>query len=64
MREDKLLLFEFFTIAAILISGQRVLANEGIKTVEQNGESKNWIEEIRTKKDKIQDERLLEALQS
>ena len=27
-------------------------------------DKQNWLEEIRTKKDKIQDERLLEALQS
>ena len=47
MQKDKLLLFGVFTIAAILISGQRVLANEDIKTVEQNGEGKDWIEKLK-----------------
>ena len=47
MRKDKLLLFEFFTIAAVLISGQRVLANEDIKTVEKKSEDKDWIEELK-----------------
>jgi len=47
MQKDKLLLFGVFTIAAILITGQRVSANEDIKTVEQNGEGKNWIEELK-----------------
>ena len=46
MSKDKSLLYEFFTIAVILISGQRVLANEDIKIVEQNGEGKDWIEKL------------------
>lgn len=41
------LLFELFTFAAILITDQRVLANENIKTVEKKSESKDWIEEIK-----------------
>ena len=41
------LLFELITFAAILITGQRVLANEEIKAVGQNGDSKDWIEEIK-----------------
>ena len=47
MRKDKLLLIYFLTITSILISGNGVLANEDIKTVEQNGEGKNWIEELK-----------------
>ncbi len=47
MQKDKLLLFGVFTIAAILISGQRVLANEDIKTVEQNVAGKDWIEKLK-----------------
>ena len=47
MGKDTSLLFEFFTIAAILFSGQRVLANEDIKTVKQQGEGKDWIEELK-----------------
>ena len=47
MRKDKLLLFCFFTITAILYSGERVLANEDIKKVEQNGEGKDWIEKLK-----------------
>ena len=47
MRKDKLLLFCFFTITAILFSGERVLANEDIKKVEQNGEGKDWIEKLK-----------------
>tara|TARA_A100001388_G_scaffold174199_1_gene130261 strand:+ start:589 stop:1497 length:909 start_codon:yes stop_codon:yes gene_type:complete len=42
-----LLLFKLITFSAILISGQRVLANESIKTVVQKGEGKDWIEEIK-----------------
>ena len=42
-----LILFKSLTFSAILISGQRVLANEDIKTVEQKGEGKDWIEEIK-----------------
>ena len=41
------LLFELFTFAAILITGQRVLAKEEIKVVGQDGDSKDWIEEIK-----------------
>ena len=37
----------FFTITAILYSGERVLANEDIKKVEQNGEGKDWIEKLK-----------------
>ena len=40
------LLFELTFIAAIIISGQNTLANEEIK-VEQKGESKDWIEELK-----------------
>ena len=47
MRKDKLLLFEFLTITAILFSGQRLLANEDIKKVEQKGEVKDWIEKLK-----------------
>ncbi len=47
MKKYRLLLFEFFTIAAILITDQRVLANENIKTLEKKSESKDWIEEIK-----------------
>ena len=47
MRKDKLLLFCFFTITAILYSGERVLANEDIKKVEKNGEGKDWIEKLK-----------------
>ncbi len=47
MRKDNLLLFEFFTIAAILFSGHGVLANEDIKTVELRSEGKEWIEKLK-----------------
>ena len=47
MKKDKLLLFCFFTITAILYSGRKVLANEDIKKVEQNGEGKDWIEKLK-----------------
>ena len=49
MRKNKSLLFEFFTMTTILISGQRVLANEDLKTVEQKDQGKDWIEEIKEK---------------
>ena len=39
------LLFELITFAAILITGQRVLANEEIKAVEQK--DKDWIEKLK-----------------
>ena len=39
------LLFELITFTAILITGQRVLANEEIKAVEQK--DKDWIEELK-----------------
>ena len=41
------LLFELITFTAILSSGQRVLANEKIKAIEQNGEGKEWIEKLK-----------------
>ena len=47
MRKDKLLLIYFLTITSILISGNGVLANEDIKTVEQNVAGKDWIEELK-----------------
>ncbi len=47
MRKDKLLLFYFLTITSILISGNGVLANEDIKTVEQNVAGKDWIEKLK-----------------
>ena len=47
MRIDKLLLIYFLTIKSILISGNGVLANEDIKTVEQNVAGKDWIEKLK-----------------
>ena len=47
MRKDKLLLIYFLTITSILISGNGVLANEDIKTVEQNVAGKDWIEKLK-----------------
>ena len=47
MSKDKSLLFEVISIAAILISGQRVLANEDIKAVEQKSEGKDWIDKLK-----------------
>ena len=47
MSKYKKLLFELITITVILITGHRVLAKEEIKAVEQNGEGKDWIEEIK-----------------
>ena len=47
MSKEKLLLFCFFSITAILFSGESVLANEDIKKVEQNGQGKDWIEELK-----------------
>ena len=56
MRKDKLLLFAFLTIAAILISEQSVLANEDIKTVEKKGEGKDWIEKLKEEVKAIEQE--------
>ena len=47
MSKHNRLLFELITITVILITGHRVLAKEEIKAVEQNGEGKDWIEEIK-----------------
>ena len=47
MKKDKLLLIYFLTITSILISGNGVLANEDIKTVEQNVAGKDWIEKLK-----------------
>ena len=47
MRKDKLLLIYFLTITSILISGNGVLANEDVKTVEQNVAGKDWIEKLK-----------------
>ena len=47
MRKDKLLIIYFLTITSILISGNGVLANEDIKTVEQNVAVKDWIEKLK-----------------
>ena len=47
MKKHRLLLFAFFTIAAILITDKRVLANENIKNLEKKSEGKDWIEEIK-----------------
>ncbi len=47
MRKDKLLLVYFLTVTSILISGNGVLANEDIKTVEQNVAGKDWIEKLK-----------------
>ena len=47
MRKDKLLLIYFLTITSILISENGVLANEDIKTVEQNVAGKDWIEKLK-----------------
>ena len=41
------LLFDLIAFAAILNSGQRVLANEKIKAIEQKNEGKDWIEELK-----------------
>ena len=41
------LLFELITFAAILITGQRVLAKEEIRAFEKESEGKDWIEEIK-----------------
>ena len=45
--KENCLLFEFLTIAAILFTGHRVLANEKIKAIEQENERKDWIEELK-----------------
>ena len=42
-----LLILKIINLSAILISGQSVLANEEIKVVEQKGEGKDWIEELK-----------------
>ena len=57
MSKYPLLMFKLITFSAILISGQRVLANEGIKTVEQKGEGKDWIEELKEEIREIDQER-------
>ncbi len=41
------LILKIINFSAILFSGQMVLANEAIKVVEQKGEGKDWIEELR-----------------
>jgi len=47
MGKYTLLILKIINLSAILISGQRVLANEEIKVVEQKGEGKDWIEELK-----------------
>ena len=47
MGKYTLLILKIINLSAILISGQRVLANEEIKVVEQKGEGKDWIEKLK-----------------
>ena len=60
MKKYKLLLFAWFSIAKVLISGQEILANEEIREVEKESKSKDWIEELKDEIKAIEKENIVE----
>ena len=59
MGKYTLLILKIINLSAILISGQRVLANEEIKVFEQENEGKDWIEELKEEIREVDQERNL-----